>query len=57
VASAATGGITKVNKGKVIRPPPPASELIAPANIAARKNKTWVTKKKPLSLPIVLSNP
>jgi hypothetical protein len=43
VASAVTEDTTSVNKGKVIRPPPPASELIAPAIMAATKNKMWIS--------------
>src|SRR5215218_1787500 len=38
VPSATTGGKTKVSKGNVSSPPPPANALIAPATIAARKN-------------------
>jgi hypothetical protein len=40
VASAVTSGKTNASKGKVMRPPPPASELIAPAIMAAIKKKT-----------------
>jgi hypothetical protein len=51
VASAVTGGTTSISKGNVINPPPPASALIVPARMVARKNKISVCIRVCYSLP------